>query len=136
MNNQIKNYIEQNIQLLENDIVKFVMSMPGQIENQVELYFNLQDANVTLPDVVKYMTGILYVYDRYSIYSYNIQQQLENILKDNGAREDDSGEYGFLTGMSELQLNKTFQAFKNIVKSMITDDEYYINPELLRLFDL
>ena len=112
MNNKIKNYIEQNIQLLENDIVTFVMSMPGQVENQVELYFTLQDADVTLPDVVKYMTGILYVYDRYSSYSYNIQQQLENILVDNGASEDDSGEYGFLTGMSELQLKKHFKRLR------------------------
>ena len=136
MNTRIKNYIEQNIQLLENDIVKFIMSMPGPIEDQAELYFTLQDADVVLPDIVKHMIGILYVYNRYSSYSYKLEQQLENILGDNGASEDDSGEYGFLTGMSELQLNKTFQAFKNIVKAMIADDEYYICPETLRLFEL
>ena len=135
MNQQLKEYIEQNIDLLETDIVKFVMTIPGSIDRTEELYFALLNANIDIPVIVTYMVAILNAYNRYSPYSYNISTTFENILEDNGASEDDSGPYGFLTGMSESQIHEVFVAFKDVIKDMMSDD-YYIYPETEKLFNL
>ena len=113
MTPHIKDYIERNKFLLEEDIVKFVMLLPGPIENTEELYFMLKNARINIPHELTYMVAILDIYNRCS---YTIREQLENILIANGANDDDSGEYGFLTGMSEEQLRKTYDSFKQIFK--------------------
>ena len=136
MNTHIKRYIEQNMELLEEDIVKFVMLFPGGAERTDELYFMLKTAGVDIPDKLTHMVGILDVYNRYSRYSYNIEEQLEKILDDNGAAEDDSGQYGFLTGMSESQLHNVFVAFTDVMRDMIDGEDYYIYPETEQLFNL
>ena len=134
MNTHIKRYIEQNIELLEEDIVKFVMLLPVGFEKTDELYFMLKTAGVDIPDKLTHMVGILDVYNRYHSYSYNIGEQLEIILENNGASEDDSGPYGFLTGMSESQLQDVFVAFKDVIRDMMLED-YYIYPETKQLFN-
>ena len=136
MNERVKEYIEQNIDLLETDIVKFVMTIPGSIDRTKELYFALLDANIDIPDIVTYMVAIFDAYNRYTPYSYKISTAFENILEDNGASEDDSGPYGFLTGMSESQLHEVFVGFKDVIKDMMLDDGYYICPETKKLFNL
>ena len=136
MTTHIKHYIEQNMELLEEDIVKFVMLLPGGAEETAELYFMLKTAGVDTPDKLTHMVGILDVYNRYYPYSYNIAEQLENILEDNGAAEDDSGQYGFLTGMSDDNLRKAFNSFKDVLKNMIEDEDYYIYPETLQIFNM
>lgn len=133
MNTHIRNYIEQNMQLLEEDIVKFVMLLPGGSDQTDELYFMLKTAGVDTPDKLTHMVGILDVYSRYSD---SFGKQLENILIDNGANQDDSGEYGFLTGMSDENLTKTFNSFKDVLKNMIDDEDYYIYPETLQIFNM
>ena len=135
MDTHMKRYIEQNTELLEEDVVEFVMLLPGSVEKTAELYFMLKTAGIDIPDKLTHMVGILDVYNRYYHYSYNIGEQLENILEDNGADEDDSGQYGFLTGMSESQLHDVFVAFKDVIKEMMLDD-YYIYPETKQLFNL
>ena len=136
MNTHIKRYIEQNMELLEEDIVKFVMLLPGGFEKTDELYFMLKTAGVDIPDKLTHMVGILDVYNRYYGYSYNIGEQLEDILEDNEASEDDSGQYGFLTGMSDENLRKAFNSFKDVLKNMIGDEDYYIYPETLQIFNM
>ena len=54
------------------------------------------------------------------------ENMVEGILLDNGAREDDAGEYGFLTGVSKSQLQSMIQELTNLINRVQGEEVYSI----------